>query len=89
MSKTELGRYRIAAAERKRKNRMFKRQKEMENAGNPSTETSNGNESRLTKNQPFRRPQSYGKAIKSTIRSLPQLPRIRKAVVSGLAKLFV
>ena len=88
MSRTELARYRSAAAERKRKSRLLKRQKEIENAGNPSTETSNGNESLPTKHQPFRRPQSYGKAIKMTIRSLPQSPRKRKAVVRGLTKRF-
>ena len=88
MSKTELARYRSAGAERKRKSRMLKRQKEMENAGNLSTETSYGNETPSTKHHPFRRPQSYGKAIKRTIRSLPQSPRKRKAVVSRLAKRF-
>lgn len=83
----------MAACERKRKSRILKKQKEMENAGSSSTETA-GSSSTLTNNrspsnyQPFNRPQSLGKAIKRSIRSLPQSPRKRQAVVSGLAKRF-
>ena len=38
--------------------------------------------------QPFKRTHSLGKAIKRSILSLPQSPRKRQAVVSGLAKHF-
>lgn len=76
----------MAAAERKRKSRMLNKQKEMKNAGSTSTRTAN--ESLPTTSQPFKRPQSFGKASKRSIRSLPQSPRKRKAVISGLAKRF-
>ncbi|CAB4013118.1 Hypothetical predicted protein [Paramuricea clavata] len=39
MSPTELNKYKMAACERKRKSRMLKKQKEMENAGSSLTET--------------------------------------------------
>ena len=58
-----------------------------ETAGSSSmpTETNNKSPSNC---QPFKRPHSLGKAIKRSIRSLPQSPRKRQAVVSGLAKRF-
>lgn len=83
MSARDLQKYRMAAAERKRKSRMSKNRKEMENVQSESDNTSPSASS-----QPFKRPQSLGKAIKRSIRALPQSPRKRKAVVSGLARRF-
>ncbi|XP_048583778.1 uncharacterized protein LOC125563079 [Nematostella vectensis] len=87
MSEADLKKYKMAAADRKRKSRMLKRQKEVEESrGTSSTETTSPSAS--TSYQPFKRPQSLGKAINRTIRSLPQSPRKRQVVVSGLAKRF-
>ena len=83
MSARDLQKYRMAAAERKRKSRMSKNRKEMESVQSQSDSTSPS-----TSSQPFKRPQSLGKAIKRSIRALPQSPRKRKAVVSGLARRF-
>jgi hypothetical protein len=95
MSPTELNKYKMAACEPKRKSRMLNKQKEMENAGSSSIETAGSfstptetNNKSPSNYQPFKRPQSLGKAIKRSIRSLPQSPRKREAVVSGLAKRF-
>ena len=89
MSPNELKKYKMAAAERKRKSRMLKKQKEIESEGNAVSENqTTSSTSPSTSYQPFERPQSLGKAMKRSIRALPQSPRKRKAVVRGLAKRF-
>ena len=88
MSATDLQKYKMAAAERKIKSCMLKKQKEMEMGENASPETDNTSLSASTSYQPFKRPQSLDKAIKRSIRALPQSPRKRQAMVSRLAERF-
>ncbi len=88
MSKTELAGYRSGLLNAKERVGCLKGRKKQKMQAILQLKPPNGNESPPTKHQPFRRRQSYGKAIKRTIWSLPQLPRKRKAVVSGLAKRF-
>lgn len=86
MSPTELNAYKTAATARKRKSRLLQKQRLSESASGTSEATTDEMPSKPP--QPYKRPQTLGKAVNNTILSLPASPRKRKAIVYGLAERF-
>ena len=84
MSPTELNAYKMAATARKRKSRLLQKQRLSESASGTSEATTDEMPSKPP--QPYKRPQTLGKAVNNTILSLPASPRKRKAIVYGLAE---
>ena len=75
MSEEQLKDYRKKALERKRKSRAAKKAEAVKEQTNTNVSVS-----------PYQRPQSIGKAMNKSLRSLPHSPNKRRFVVAGLAK---
>ena len=89
--------YKRRATERKRKSRALKNQNSATSStATPSNSSTSVNSSTpsnsstttptSTPNNPYKRPQSFGKAVSKSLRSLPSSPNKRRCVVAGLAK---
>ena len=83
--------YKRRATERKRKSRALKNQNSATSStATPSNSSTSVNSSTTTPtstpNNPYKRPQSFGKAVSKSLRSLPSSPNKRRCVVAGLAK---
>ena len=90
MSEEQKIEYRRKAAERKRKSRASNKNR------SASSSTSHSGNSTITNSctptttpqHPYKRPQSFGKAITTSMSSLPSSPNKRRCVVQGLAKVL-
>ena len=89
--------YKRRATERKRKSRALKNQNSATSStATPSNSSTSVNSSTpsnsstttptSTPNNPYKRPQSFGKAVSKSLRSLPSSPNKRRCVVAGLVK---
>ncbi len=85
MTAEERFEYNRKAAERKRKSRQKKSQNSTDTSTSSPASTSNSTPTSTPPN-PYKRPQSFGKAISKSLRSLPASPNKRRCVVEGLAK---
>ncbi len=85
MTAEERFEYNRKAAERKRKSRQKKSQNSTDTSASSPASTSNSTPTSTPPN-PYKRPQSFGKAISKSLRSLPASPNKRRCVVEGLAK---
>lgn len=92
MSESQKVAYRMAAAERKQSSRSRK-SSSVSDSMNALPASQSPVETDITKTpvssgsaHPYARPQSLGKAVRKSVRSLPYSPRKRRLVVAGLAK---